>query len=162
MTQRGNVIIKALETAETIRMLNKIYADSWLAYHQYLMEAKVVKGTRKKEVKTQLMQCAKVELKHVNMISDRIIELGKAPLASPKEWAEHTNTGYEAPSSLDELSILEGAIKSAEGSIYVYSGLAAMTEDKDVVTYDLVNEILADEVEQEEALQALYDDIEKS
>ena len=34
-----------------------------------------------------------------------------------------------------------------------------MTRDKDSVMYDLVREILADEVEHEEDLQALYDDI---
>ncbi|CAA6819435.1 MAG: Ferritin [uncultured Sulfurovum sp.] len=162
MTQRGNVIIKALETAETIRMLNKVYADSWLAYHQYLMEAKVVKGIRKSDVKAKLRQLANDELRHVHMISDRIIELGSTPIDSPSDWTEHTNTGYETSSSFDELSILDLAIKSAEGSVYVYSGLAAMLQNKDIITYELVNEILADEVENEEDLQELYNHIEKS
>ena len=39
------------------------------------------------------------------------------------------------------------------------SELAEMTKDKDIVTYDIVSEILADEVEHEEDLQALHDDI---
>ena len=34
-----------------------------------------------------------------------------------------------------------------------------MTRDKDIVTYDIVSEILADEVEHEEDLQSLHDDI---
>ena len=34
-----------------------------------------------------------------------------------------------------------------------------MTRNKDIVTYDIVSEILADEVEHEEDLQALHDDI---
>jgi bacterioferritin len=34
-----------------------------------------------------------------------------------------------------------------------------MTRDKDIVTYDIVSQILADEVEHEEDLQALHDDI---
>jgi len=34
-----------------------------------------------------------------------------------------------------------------------------MTRGKDIVTYDIVSEILTDEVEHEEDLQALHDDI---
>jgi bacterioferritin len=34
-----------------------------------------------------------------------------------------------------------------------------MTKDKDIVTYDIVSSILADEVEHEEDLQSLHDDI---
>jgi len=34
-----------------------------------------------------------------------------------------------------------------------------MTRNKDIVTYDIVSQILADEVEHEEDLQALHDDI---
>jgi len=34
-----------------------------------------------------------------------------------------------------------------------------LTRDKDIVTYDIVSQILADEVEHEEDLQALHDDI---
>jgi bacterioferritin len=33
--------------------------------------------------------------------------------------------------------------------------------EKDIVTYDLVSQILADEVEHEEDLQSLFDDIEE-
>ncbi|MDQ1325216.1 MAG: bacterioferritin, partial [Campylobacterota bacterium] len=40
-----------------------------------------------------------------------------------------------------------------------YSKIAEMTKDKDIVTYDIVSAILADEVEHEEDLQALHDDI---
>jgi bacterioferritin len=34
-----------------------------------------------------------------------------------------------------------------------------MTRNKDIVTYDIVSQILADEVEHEEDLQTLHDDI---
>ncbi len=62
-------------------------------------------------------------------------------------------------SSVDVVSILKDSIKGEQCAISIYSNLADMTRDKDIVTYDLVSEILADEVEHEEDLQALYDDI---
>ncbi|MMZ68077.1 Ferritin-like domain protein [compost metagenome] len=57
------------------------------------------------------------------------------------------------------MAILEDAIKGEQCAISTYSDLAELTKDKDIVTYDLVSQILADEVEHEEDLQALHDDI---
>ena len=59
----------------------------------------------------------------------------------------------------DVVSILEDSIKGEQCAISIYSQLAEMTKDKDIVTYDIVSEILADEVEHEEDLQSLHDDI---
>lgn len=43
--------------------------------------------------------------------------------------------------------------------ISTYASIAESVKDKDIVTYDIVSQILADEVEHEEDLQALSDDI---
>ncbi|MDD2452223.1 MAG: ferritin-like domain-containing protein, partial [Sulfurovum sp.] len=85
--------------------------------------------------------------------------LGGTPLLNPKDWFTHTNCGYDAPNDFDVVAILEDAIKGEQCAISVYSEIAEMTKDKDIVTYDIVSEILADEVEHEEDLQALHDDI---
>jgi bacterioferritin len=93
------------------------------------------------------------------MVADRILQLGGTPLLKPQEWFTHSNCGYEEPKNFDVVSILEDSIKGEQCAITVYSQLADMTKDKDIVTYDIVSSILADEVEHEEDLQALYDDI---
>jgi bacterioferritin len=93
------------------------------------------------------------------MISDRIIQLGGVPLTHPKAWFEHTNCGYDEPKNFDVVAILNDAIKGEQCAISTYSKIVEMTRDKDIVTYDLVSSILADEVEHEEDLQALHDDI---
>ena len=43
-------------------------------------------------------------------------------------------------------------------SVFILRSLI-LHDEKDIVTYDIVSQILADEVEHEEDLQALYDDI---
>jgi bacterioferritin len=91
------------------------------------------------------------------MISNRIIQLDGTPLLNPKEWFTYTNCKYEEPNSFDVLAILEDAIKGEQCAIKTYSDLAELTKNKDIVTYDLVSQILADEVEYEEDLQALND-----
>lgn len=159
MAIRGNSIIKGIEIADIIVKLNKAYADEWLAYYQYFIEAKVVKGIMKDAVIAELTQHATDELRHANSIADRILQLGGTPLLNPQAWFTHTNCGYEEPNTFDVVQILEDSIKGEQCAISTYFNLAEMTRDKDIVTYDLVSEILADEVEHEEDLQALHDDI---
>jgi len=159
MAIRGNSIIKGIKIDEIITLLNKAYADEWLAYYQYFIEAKVIKGIMKDAAITELNQHATDELRHANMIADRILQLGGTPLLNPKEWFTHTNCGYEEPKEFDVVAILEDSIKGEQCAISTYSDLAGIVKDKDIVTYDIVSEILADEVEHEEDLQALHDDI---
>ena len=47
MAKKGNSIIKGLDINEIITRLNKAYADEWLAYYQYFIEGKVIKGIMK-------------------------------------------------------------------------------------------------------------------
>jgi len=159
MAKRGISILKGIEAEYVAKLLNKAYCDEWLAYYQYFIEAKVVKGIMKDAAIAELTQHAADELRHATMVSDRIIQLGGTPALHPKEWLTHSNCGYDAPENPDVLAILEQAIKGEQCAIGVYSEIVEITRDKDIVTYDIVSQILADEVEHEEDLQALYDDI---
>jgi bacterioferritin len=159
MARVGNSIIKGIEVEELITLLNRAYADEWLAYYQYFTEAKVIKGIMKDAAITELNQHAADELRHATMICDRILQLGGTPLLHPNDWMKHTNCGYDAPLNFDVVKILEDAIKGEQCAIRTYSGIVELTRNKDIVTYDLVSSILADEVEHEEDLQALHDDI---
>jgi bacterioferritin len=43
MGTKGREIVE-LDVKELIELLNKTYADDWLAYHQYWVSAQIVKG----------------------------------------------------------------------------------------------------------------------
>ena len=86
MAKRGNSIIKGIEISEIIGMLNKAYADEWLAYYQYFIEAKVIKGIMKDAAIAELTQHAADELRHATMVADRIVQLGGTPLLHPQDW----------------------------------------------------------------------------
>jgi len=159
MARVGNSIIKGLEVSEIINLLNRAYADEWLAYYQYFIEGKVVKGIMKDAAIAELTQHAADELRHATMVADRILQLGGTPLLHPNDWMQQTNCGYDAPSDFDVVSILQDAIKGEQCAIQMYSSIVDITRGKDIVTYDMVSQILADEVEHEEDLQALHDDI---
>jgi bacterioferritin len=159
MARVGNSIIKGIEVSEIINLLNRAYADEWLAYYQYFIESKVVKGIMKDAAIFELNQHAADELRHATMVADRIIQLGGTPLLHPNEWMKMTNCGYDEPKIFDVVAILEDSIKGEQCAIKTYSSLVDLVKDKDIVTYDIVSQILADEVTHEEDLQALHDDI---
>jgi bacterioferritin len=159
MATRGISILKGIEAEKVTELLNKAYCDEWLAYYQYFIESKVVKGIMKDAAIAELNQHAADELRHANMVADRILQLGGTPILDPKDWMTYSNCDYDAPEDPNVLSILEQSIKGEQCAISTYSALADITRDKDIVTYDIVSQILADEVEHEEDLQALYDDI---
>lgn len=159
MAKKGISIIRGLDVDELIKLLNKAYADEWLAYYQYYTEAKVIKGIMKDAVIAELNQHAADELRHAGLLADRIIQLGGTPLLHPKDWLEQTNCGYITPTDFDVLKILEDAIEGERCAIDIYSKIADITNGKDIVTYDIVKQILEDEVEHEEDLVALQEDI---
>ena len=107
----------------------------------------------------ELTEHANDELRHANMVADRILQLGGTPLLNPKDWFTQTNCGYEEPKDFDVVSLLEDSIKGEQCAISTYANIADIVKDKDIITYNIVSQILADEVEHEEDLQALHDDI---
>ena len=76
MGNYGNRIIKGIEVGEIVRLLNRAYADEWLAYYQYYIEAKVIKGIMKDAAIAELNQHAADELRHADMVAQRILQLG--------------------------------------------------------------------------------------
>jgi len=143
-----------------IELLNKALSDEWLAYYQYWIGSKVVKGPMKDAVITELTEHANDELRHADMLVARILELGGTPVLSPEEWLKITNCGYDKPDDPVVKKVLEQNIKGEQCAIEVYNSLLKFTRDIDPVTYNIVLQILTDEVEHEEDLQALLEDLE--
>jgi bacterioferritin len=159
MGTKGREIV-GMDVTQLIEMLNKAYSDEWLAYYQYWLGAKVVEGPMKDAAITELVEHATDELRHADMLTTRITQLGGMPVAEPKEWYKMTNCGYDAPTEPFIKRILEQNIKGEQCAITTYSELLKVTQTADPVTYNLVLQILSDEVEHEEDLQSLLDDFE--
>lgn len=150
--------IVGMDIDKLLTLLNKAYADEWLAYYQYWVGAKVVRGPMKEAVIAELDQHAADELNHATLLSARIIQLGGTPLLTPQEWYKMTNCGYDAPSDPFVRTVVEQNVKGEQCAISVYKKMMDLTEGKDMVTYNLALQIMQDEVEHEEDLQALLED----
>ena len=131
-----------------------------MAYYQYWIGALVAQGPMREAVFAELTEHADDELRHAGLVANRIMQLGGTPILKPEDWYKKTNCGYEAPEDPYVEALLEQNIKGEQCAIEVYQKLAQLTQAADPVTYNMVVQILADEVEHEEDLQALAQDIE--
>lgn len=159
MGQKGKEIVR-MNVEELIMLLNRALSDEWLAYYQYWIGAKVVKGPMKDAVISELTLHATEELNHAELISARIIQLRGTPVLSPGEWLKLSNCGYESPEDEYVESVLNQNIKGEQCAIRVYNELLDITREGDPVSYNMILNILSQEVEHEEDLQALREDIE--
>ena len=145
---------------KVIELLNKAYADEWLAYYQYWVGAKVVEGPMSDALIAELIEHANDELRHADMVAERIVKLGGTPVLEPKKWYDFTNCGYESPEDPYTKKVLEQNISGEQCAIDVYNKLQKFTRDIDPVTYNVAMEILTDEIEHEDDLQALLEEFE--
>ena len=144
---------------DLVKLLNKAFSDEWLAYYQYWIGSKIVRGPNKEAVIAELTLHATEEQGHAVLLTMRIIQLGGTPVTDPRDWFKLTNCGYEAPKDPDAIKVLEQNIKSEQCAIKMYNELLVKSKDKDPVTYNIILGILQMEVEHEEDLQALLEDI---
>ena len=110
-------------------------------------------------IKTELIEYAEEELEHAEMLADRIVQLRGMPLLCPKAWYDKTNCGYAAPEDVSVKKLLEQNIRGEQCSIDTYSKILRFIKHKDAVTYNMITEILDDEVGHAGNFQNLMNDI---
>jgi bacterioferritin len=160
MGTKGREIVE-LDVKELIELLNKAYADEWLAYYQYWVSAQIVKGRMKNAVVSELTEHAGDELKHAEMLSDRIIQLGGTPITNITELNDRANCKYAEPTNPDSVEILKQVIDGERCAIDIYNKLLDRVAHKDPITYHVILEILEDEVEHEDDFEAILEDIQR-
>ncbi len=159
MGTRGREIV-GMDVDHLLKLLNAAYASEWLAYYQYWLGAKLIKGPMKDAVAAELTLHATEELAHATLLATRIIQLGGTPVLTPEGWAEVSPCAYEAPADPYVAVLLDQNIAGEQCAITAYKALMDVTKDKDMVTYNLALGILAQEIEHEEDLQGLREDLD--
>ena len=159
MGTKGREIV-GVDVNELLVLLNKAYADEWLAYYQYWVGAKVAKGRMRGIIAKELEEHAQEELLHAEMLVARMIQLGGTPLLSPEALLRETNCGYDEPTDPNTKTLLIQNIKGEQCAIETYVKILDFVKGKDPITEKMILEILEDEVEHEEDLQAMLEDME--
>ena len=155
------VSIVNLDVNILIQTLNEALAEEWLAYYQYWIGARMIEGPMRSEIEPELLLHATEELAHAELIVNRIMQLGGTPILNPEKWKEFAKCPYEEPSDPYVEVILEQNLKGERCAIQRYEDLASFTYGKDHATYQMVTQILNDELEHEHDIQDFLRDIER-
>jgi len=159
MGTKGRAIV-GMDVDMLVEALNRAYASEWLAYYQYWLGAKLIKGPMKDAVAAELTLHATEELAHAVLLADRIIQLGGTPVLRPQDWMAASPCAYDAPADPVVGTLLDQNIAGEQCAIGVYKELMDLTNDKDPVTWNMALTILQQEVEHEEDLQSLREDLD--
>lgn len=151
--------VAGLNVNDLIKDLNRAYADEWLAHYSYWYMARTVTGSGYEDMSEFLDKIAKDEAEHAGEVADRILELGGEPISHPMTLEKNANAPYPTPpkGTSDYNKIIKVVLAAEAGAIDVYNKIAAKTQGKDHVTYQLICHILSEEVAHEEMFEDLLE-----
>jgi len=154
-TQNDLFLLDANDKNQLINKLTTAFADEWTASYQYWIAAKLVQGAKTPNVANELMQHHKDELRHADMLANRLIELGGDFRMFPKDWDKKAGCHYDSITDTSVNSILKENIDGEVCAIKFYQDLLNMIKEKDKKTYNIILQILNDEIEHKRDLEKL-------
>ncbi|MCS6788168.1 MAG: ferritin-like domain-containing protein [Aigarchaeota archaeon] len=151
MGRTGREIVKA-DINEVLNDLLQAYADEWLAHYQYWLAAQWIRGIDADTLRPVLMKQSMDELKHAEKLAQRIIQLGGRPVMDFAKLLATSRCGYIAPPEdpTDIKRVIEDVLKSEQCAIRFYNQMVEKYRATDVVTYEIFEDLLEDEVDDEE------------
>jgi len=159
MGKKGREIVK-VNVDDLINELKKAYADEWIAYYSYKWAADMAEGLNSPVVAELAEKIADEEEEHADELAERIIELdGEVPRDFEKLYDLANCKKVNFPKDVRNLEGMLKALAEAEGcAIRVYDNLIKKISpcyQKDTRTFHLIEHILAEEIEHEEAFENL-------
>ena len=151
MGKKAKEIVRA-NVAEVLKDLNTAYSDEWLAHFQYWYTAKWIKGLDADTLRPVLEKQSADELGHAGKIADRILQLGGRPVAHPSRLIETCGCGFkEATDNPTDLKrVIQDVLEAEACAIEFYNRMTEKYRTTDVVTHELFEDLLKDEVDDEE------------
>ena len=161
MGKKGREIV-GVNIKELLKDLNSAYADEWIAFFYYSWAADFIEGPDYPTVASELDKIAKDEFEHMSELADRIFELGGEPERDIEDLQKIANCKKVVfPKNERNLESVLKAVTEAEGcAIEVYNRLLKKVSacyDKDVRTFHLIEHILSEEIQHEEAFENLLE-----
>jgi bacterioferritin len=148
MGKKGKEILE-IDVNEVLKDLNSAYADEWLAHYQYFLYAQVIEGINAEILKEKLEEQSKDEMDHAKQLINRILELGGKPTT---DIMKASTCGFsEPPEDYSDLAkVIELVLEGERCAIEKYNALAKKYHMKDLVTHEIFEDLLTDEVGDEE------------
>lgn len=142
---------------EICKLLNDALATEWVCVLRYRRHYFTAKGIASEAIAQEFLVHADQELKHADMLAERIVQLGGEPLLDPATLKQRSHAEYDE--SEDLKSMIRANLVAERVSVEVYRQLVQLVASKDPSTAHLLRGILADE---EEHADELSDWMEKA
>jgi bacterioferritin len=159
MNENKAVELIGVDVNMLLNKLTEAFADEWAAAYQYWMCAKFAKGKLRANVVAEMMEHYHEEMKHANMLVDRIIQLGGPIDLFHQRMHKACASQYDALKNMHVTSILQENLKGERCAIGFYNDILKMVKGSDFITYHIILQILADEIKHEQDLVQLLEDI---
>ena len=159
MGKKAREIVK-VGIDDLLKDLNSLYADEWIAFFYYTWAAAFIEGPTYPEVADEIERISKEEFEHLSELADRILELGGEPERDLEDLQKIANCKKVVfPKSERDIDGVVNALAEAEGcAIEGYNRLIQKVSAcyaKDMRTFHLVEHILSEEIQHEEAFENL-------
>lgn len=156
MGQKGREIAK-LDHKWLINELSKAYAFEWVVHYYASLAASIVSGLRTPVYQKIFEEASEGELGHANRIAKRIAELGGEPPLTMAEIEKVAGFGkVEFPENRSDIKgFIQVFLDMERKAIALYEELSQKTHGKDLVTHELAEDLLAEEVAEEEEYENL-------
>lgn len=158
---KAAIKVSSVDVVRLLKMLNAALSEEWLAYYQYWIGARLMEGPMRSEVEPELLVHANEELGHAELVATRIIQLGGTPVINPSEWTKLARCSYDEPSDPYIETILEQNLNGERCAIQRYEEIADFTAGKDHATHQMAVQILNDELEHEDDIEAWLTDLNR-
>ncbi|MBI3035767.1 bacterioferritin [Candidatus Woesearchaeota archaeon] len=151
MGEKGREISK-LDHKWLIEGLRKAYAFEWVVHYYASLASNIVSGLRTPVYAEIFKKAAEGEFGHANRIAKRIAELGGEPIETLEEMEKLAGFGkVKFPENRSDIKgFIEVFLKMERHAIALYEELSQKTHGKDLVTHELAEDLLAEEVAEEE------------
>jgi len=151
MGKKAKEIVRA-NIAEVLKDLNTAYSDEWLAHFQYWYTAKWIRGIDADTLRPVLEKQSLDELGHAGKLMERILELGGRPTSHPSHLLETAGCGFKEPTDnpTDLKRVIQDVLEAEGCAIGFYNKMAEKYRTTDMVTHELFEDLLKDEVDDEE------------
>jgi len=154
---RAQEIVK--NRKEVIADLNRALAAELADAYRYRFLAQWAAGLQAELVAKLFAEMSEHEWGHVGKFLKRIIQLGGRPLERLSEVEKFSFAPYKLPPKdpTNLRAMLEDSLKGEQAAIDFYAGMLRKLLETDPVTYDIIREALADEVEDEHRLATMLE-----
>jgi len=147
-----------IDKNKAIQLLRKIIANELNIIYNYWVSSVVIQGVDIESIRKIFLENRDTTQKHVNMLMERIMQLGGNPEIRPMDWDRYASCKYVLSDSWNKKVILQEIISQEECSVNLYAEVAQIIQPKDDTTYEIISAIIDDKYEHLKNLRSIINE----